>query len=161
MTNAYTGWYVTGNYSVSTATTLTISPSDYAWGGGGRWLDEQDGKLVAPKGRDIKLPDGTIVKVDDLGNFKIEDKDAKVVYQAQRMREFNPFVNASDLLSSFIRDVGALGITREELSKLPIPLFINWLVIKAAERDHDPIPDDVTPLAQHPMIQRLLPARVA
>jgi hypothetical protein len=131
--------------------------NDYWHGSDGKYLDKKDGKLVAPKGEDLLLPDGTVIKVDDLGNYKIEDKEAKVVYEAARMREFNPFVNASDLLASFIRDVGALGITKEELGKLPIPLLINWLVVKAAEQDNDPIPEGVTPIEQHPVLLRLMP----
>lgn len=138
--------------------TITISPQDYVYyGNNGRYLDEKDGKLVVPKGSKLQLPDGTVLNCDDLGNVQIDDSAAKVVYAANRMREFNPFVNASDLLASFIRDVGSLGITREELGKLPIPLFINWLVVKAAEQDNDPIPEGVVPLAQHPVVQRLLP----
>lgn len=174
MTNAYgNGWCVGTLYSGqiicnATASSQWINVTPYTGGtitvnydttdwSGGRYLDEKDGKLVAPKGKDLLLPDGTVIKVDDLGNYKIEDKDAKVVYEAARMREFNPFVNASDLLASFIRDVGALGITKEELSKLPIPLLINWLVVKAAEQDNDPVPDGIVPIAQHPALLQLMP----
>lgn len=121
----------------------------------GKYLDKQDGKLVVPKGEDLLLPDGSVLKVDDMGNYSLDDKDAKVVYQANRMREFNPYVNASDLLAGFIRYLGSLGITKFDAGNIPVALFVNWLVIEAATKDGDPIPDGVTSPAQHPALKLL------
>jgi hypothetical protein len=127
----------------------------------GQHLDVKDGKLVVPKGRDLLLPDGTVLHIDDLGNVRIDDANAKVIYQASRMREFNPYINASDLLASFIRYLGTLGLGRSDAGQIPVALFINWLVIEAATRDGDPIPDDVLPLPAHPFLQQRLPRQVA
>lgn len=87
----------------------------------------------------VLLPDGTRIQVDEKGNFVINDKDAKVVYKGNRMREFNKFLNASDLLEEFVDMAGEYGVRQAEFMNLPMQLFINWLVIKAAEADGDPV----------------------
>lgn len=117
-----------------------------------------DGKIELPKGREVRVPlgDGSTLYVDANGNFRVDDKNAKVVYKANRVREFNPFINASDLLADFLRYVGTLGVRRSEVQTLPLGLFVNWLVIRAAEIDADPIPADIVPLPEH----RLLRGRV-
>lgn len=63
--------------------------------------------------------------------------------------EFNRFLNASDLLEDFIEDAGRAGVRQSEFLNLPIELFINWLIIKAAEKDGDPIPEGALRIAQH------------
>lgn len=105
--------------------------------------------------RSIELPDGAKLIIDAAGNYRIEDKDAKVTYKANRVREFSPHLNASDLLAQFVRYVGTLGVTQADVLRLPIELFINWLVIEAAERDQDPVPADVVPVESHLEIRRL------
>ena len=50
-------------------------------------------------------------------------------------RTFNRFLNASDLVEEFIRDLGELGIRQGEILQVPMELFFNWLVVKAAEED--------------------------
>jgi len=155
----------TSIYWVPTGTTqYTIVAGDdgtYSWGnqpGVESVQLDKDGKLIIPKGKSLLLPDGTVVEVDDMGNLRIDDANAKVIYQACRMREFNPFVNASDLLASFIKYVGGLGLVREEIGKLPVALFVNWLVIEAARADGDAVPDGVTPPERHPLLlQRARP----
>lgn len=119
----------------------------------------RDGKIELPKGREVRVPlgDGSTLYVDSNGNFRVDDKNAKVVYKANRVREFNPFVNASDLLAEFLRYVGTLGVRRSEVQTLPLGLFVNWLVIRAAEIDADPVPADIVPLPEH----RLLKGRVS
>jgi hypothetical protein len=94
------------------------------------------------------LPDGAKLIVDNDGNYRIEDKDAKVTYKASRIREFNRFINASDLLEQFIRDLGALRVPQDKVLQIPLELFISWLVIKAAEADGDTPPQD-TPRLEH------------
>lgn len=178
MAPACTSGYVTG--ATSAAITIAYGTANWAsgqwvnisgnYGSGivyddsyssGERLDLKDGQLVVPKGRDLLLPDGTVLHIDDLGNVRIDDANAKVIYQASRMREFNPYVNASDLLASFIRFAGSLGLGRMDIGELPVALFINWLVIEAAKQDGDPIPDDITPVERHPALLRLLPRETA
>ena len=92
---------------------------------------------------EFTLPDGAKLIVDANGNYHIEDKDAKVTYKANKMREFSPHLNASDMVAQFVKYVGGLGVRQSEVLGLPLELFINWLIIEAAERDHDQIPPDV------------------
>lgn len=105
------------------------------------------------RSQEIELPDGAKLIFDDKGNYRIEDKDAKVTYQANKIREFSPHLNASDLLVQFVKYVGSLGVKQSELLSLPIELFINWLVIEAAGRDKDPIPEDIVRVEQHRVIK--------
>ena len=79
---------------------------------------DDDGHLVAEAGQTIKLPDGSHLILDDLGNYRVEDKDAKVQYRANRMRDFSPHLNASDLLAQFVRYVGSLGVRQAEVDRL-------------------------------------------
>lgn len=90
------------------------------------------------------LPDGSVIVVDDQGNYKIEDKNAVVTYKASNIRNFNPYINASDLLARFVGQVKELGVnSKQEVLNLPIKLFISWLVIEAAEQDGDEVPENV------------------
>lgn len=121
-----------------------------------KYILEGYGKdIQLPINSEFKLPDGSILKIDDKGNYQIEDKDAKVTYQANRIREFSPYLNASDLLAQFVKYVGSLGVKSGEVLSLPIELFINWLVIEAAERDKDPLPDGVVSIEKHKIIRQL------
>jgi len=95
---------------------------------------------------DMEMPDGSTLHVDIHGNYRIDDKDAKVVYQANRLREFNRFVNASDLLVEFIDDLRKLGVPQDKVLAIPIEAFINWLMIRAAEADGEPVAPDVPKL---------------
>lgn len=89
-------------------------------------------------GESYDLPDGSKLLLDDLGNYRVEDAYAKVVYKASCVREFNPYINASDLLEHFIEAVGVLdGVDQGEILRLPIEAFINWLILQAAKRDGD------------------------
>ena len=92
----------------------------------------------------IELPDGTVVDVAKDGSFKILDADAKVTYRACRIRNFNPFLNASDKLEAFIRFCGQEArVRRDEMLDLPLKLFIGWLVMEAAKADGEPEPTDI------------------
>lgn len=106
--------------------------------------------------RTVNLPDGSKLLIDDAGNYRIEDNDAKVTYRANRVREFSPHLNASDMLAQFVKYVGSLGVQQAEVLGLPIELFINWLIIEAAERDHDAVPPDVVPVFEHREVQLIL-----
>eukprot|EP00697_Spironema_sp_BW2_P014374 gnl/Spiro4/4803_TR2404_c0_g1_i3.p3 gnl/Spiro4/4803_TR2404_c0_g1~~gnl/Spiro4/4803_TR2404_c0_g1_i3.p3 ORF type:complete len:238 (-),score=21.36 gnl/Spiro4/4803_TR2404_c0_g1_i3:4820-5533(-) len=89
----------------------------------------------------IHLDDGSVLEVDGKGNFKIIDKDAKVTYKANRVRDFNTFINASDKLEEFIKFCGVENVKQGEVLNLPLHLFIKWLVIEAAKADAEPEPD--------------------
>ena len=102
----------------------------------------------------VEMPDGHVIDVDDAGNFRVLDKDAKVTYKANTQREFNRFLNASDLLAEFIKDLGMVGATQQQVLKVPIELFINWLVVRAAEQDEEELPPDLPKLEDIP---KLLP----
>jgi len=89
----------------------------------------------------IQLKDGSVIDVDTQGNYKVLDKDAKVTYKANNFRGFNKFINASDLLEDFIKDLGKLGARQKDVLDTPIEVFITWLILKAAEQDGDVSPD--------------------
>lgn len=140
--------------SGSTFTNCTFVSSS-STGSSTGWTDSDDlvvkledsrlvnGKVLIKKGDSVKLPDGTVIEVDDNGNFVINDKDAKVTYKANRNREFNRFINASDLLEAFICDLGDAGVRQGDVLSIPVEVFINWLIYKSAEQDGDEIPDDL------------------
>lgn len=102
----------------------------------------------------IKLPDESVLHVEASGRYHIEDKDAKVTYRGNRVREFNCYINASDLLGEFIDFLGTLGVRQSEALNVPIELFINWLILRAAEKDQVDPPASVRVIG-HP----LLPSR--
>lgn len=92
----------------------------------------------------ISLPDGSKF-VFDQGKYRIEDKDAKVTYRANSVREFNRFVNASDLIVEFLsycKDLGAMPRDPRDVLKFPLELFVAFLVVKAAEADAEPVPQE-------------------
>lgn len=105
----------------------------------------QQGLLVQNKQQlstgDYHLPDGAILTIDDNGNYQIDDSDAKIIYRANRNRNFNEFVNVSDVLDQFMRYIAGLKLSRDEFMALPISLFIIWLIIEAAKADGDPEPE--------------------
>lgn len=97
-------------------------------------IDEK-GRIVVRAGDTLLLPDGTEVIVDKAGNYTINDADAKVVYKANRSHEFNRYVNASDLLEEFLRYLRSMGVTRKDVMKVDLGVFVTWLIIAAAEAD--------------------------
>lgn len=111
---------------------------------------------IPAEAQKFRLPDGSVLSVDEQGNYHLDDAAAKIVYHASRMREFNPYVNASDLLARFIEDAGRLGLRQGEVPTLPLALFVHWLILEAAQADGDPPPPDVVPITQH----QLLKARI-
>lgn len=157
MAAIYNSW--TGNTSTSGTITCTAGNTASNWI---TWdstdLQAISQALKATPDSKIEMPDGSVIQIDDKGNFTVEDKDAKVIYQASRIREFNPYVNAGDLLGSFIDFVrqSVPGVRRADIPELPVQLFVNWLILEAAQRDGDPVPSDVVPLPDN----RLLVARI-
>lgn len=153
-------WAVTGDSGTTSAMTVPIRAykSNYtyddvaeAWYEG--MANDRAMRQILDKGKAYRLPDGSMLNIDDAGNYQIEDKDAKVTYKANRVREFSPHLNASDMLAQFVKYVGSLGVKQSEVLGLPLELFINWLIIEAAERDQDPVPGDVVPVQQHPALK--------
>jgi hypothetical protein len=94
-------------------------------------------RLEAGKSRTISFPDGTIIDFKLDGSFEINDKNAKVVYRANRSHDFNPFINASDKLEEFIKFCGEIGVRQGDMLNIPIKQFVQWLVIEAARADGD------------------------
>lgn len=145
--NVYSDTSSTSNigwYPASGSNTYTRNDLSEAWHDGAGSVAAM--QHVLQEGKEYGLPDGGKIIIDDMGNYRIDDKDAKVVYRASRIREFSPHLNASDMLAQFVEYSRKLGVSRQDVLNLPIHLFISWLIIEAAERDGDEIPEDVTPI---------------
>lgn len=97
----------------------------------------------------LSLQDGGKFILDASGNYRIEDKDAKITYKANTSREFNRFINASDLLAKFITDMGELGAKQDNVLQIPIEQFITWLIVQAAKQDGEDMAPDLPRLAAH------------
>lgn len=75
----------------------------------------------------------------DLDQWRMELREAE--YQANMVkrlpapREFNRFINASDLVSDFIGYLGEQKVAADDVMGMPLELFIKWLVVKACEQD--------------------------
>ena len=142
--------YLTNN-STTTTTNQQIIISQA--GSSMYWMDDtgRSGTIRVEAGQParIELPDGAIIDVKADGSYEIVDKDAKVTYKANRVREFNRYVNASDLLEEFIDFVdGVGGIDKERFLALPIEAFIRWLVLRAAQADGESMPEEETAITQ-------------
>lgn len=155
-------WVTYGNTSASTTATdwLDTMSSTGTYTVGGtipiRYSDVMTPIVRDPRPGDrLRLPDGAALIVDELGNYRIEDQDAKVKYKANRIREFSPQLNASDMVAKFVEYVGSLGVRQSEVLNLPLELFINWLIITAAERDNDPVPADIVPVERHSVVMEI------
>ncbi len=107
----------------------------------------RDGMQITIKsdglGARIILPNGAEIKVDANGDISLDEQNAKIHYRAAP-RNFNKFLNTSDVVEEFIRYLGSLDVRQRHVLTLPLGLFINWLVIAAAEADGDPA-DDLRP----------------
>jgi len=83
----------------------------------------------------LQLPDGTIIDIEDEYRWKVYENNAQVTREACRISAFNRFINASELLESFITDMAPSGIKQNQVLKVPVEAFINWLIYKAADAD--------------------------
>ena len=88
-------------------------------------------------GQCLLMPDGTRIRMGHNDRYTIEDENAKVLYKGCDKREFNKYVNASELLGDFVGDLGKIGVIQSKVLKTPIEYFINWLIHRAAEQDED------------------------
>lgn len=147
-----TTWYNTTSSgyigtSASALTTLSTIPTNSIVYYTDIELDNKlSGNIKVDHNSKLELPDGTIIDLDNSGNFEIIDKDAKIIYKANRTREFNKFINASDLLENFIKDLGKVNIRQGEVLNIPIEMFINWIIHKSAEQDGDSVPNNIPAL---------------
>lgn len=98
----------------------------------------------------VNMPDGSFIEVDAHGNYQLNDDAAKVIYRANRIREFNRYLNASDLLEEFIREVGRLGVRQHQVTEGLFGVFLHWLILRAADQDQEEAPPGVFPVAKHP-----------
>lgn len=106
----------------------------------------------------IEMPDGGCLVLEASGAYQLLDKDAKITYKANRIREFNKYLNASDLIEEFILYLKGLGLTEREILAIPINLFIAFLVIRAAESDGEELPAKEQALLTNARGQLLLQA---
>jgi hypothetical protein len=88
-----------------------------------------------------------------MGRYAYEDSEGKITYEANRTREFNKYINASDLLEEFVMFLGSLKVRQSQVLDITIEIFVNWLVIRAAQHDGDETPPDVK-IADHPKFPR-------
>jgi hypothetical protein len=87
------------------------------------------------------LPDGATLTINDDTSYQFCDKDAKVTYAANRNREFNEYVNVSDILDQFMQYASAMKLTRDQFLTIPIQTFLKWLIIEASRKDGETVPD--------------------
>ncbi len=103
-----------------------------------REVAKSEGVIKEPTGHlEIYLKDGTHIVIDREQNLRIRDENSKVIYKSNRVREFNRFINASDLLEEFIKEMGELGARQGDVLDTPINVFIHWLIYRAAKQDGD------------------------
>jgi hypothetical protein len=117
----------------------------------GDWSDAHNGIAYV-------LPDGSELVPDGKGGCQQVASDGTVTYRPCYIRNFNRFLNASDLVDEFIRALGTAGMKQDQVLKVPLGPFIHWLIGKAAEADGDPVPADIPPVSNHPA---LAPFRLA
>jgi len=119
--NPTPGWWNTTNGTITSATT---TPSSYT---------------VRITTNNTVSPSTTIT-----GNTSIIDGDPMAGRRRLPPREFNKYLNTSDLLEEFIGWLGSEGVRQGEVMDLPIELFIKWLIVRAAEADGEEPEVEVT-----------------
>ncbi len=131
------GWVIVTGSTGSTGNSLSVTgnaPIPHP-ARGGRISDQERFTL--------DLPDGSVFHYDR-GKYRIEDAAAKITYSANRSRDFNRFVNASDLVAEFIEFAAKTAGGPDEpadILKLPLDLFIAFLIVRASEQDSEVPPD--------------------
>ena len=122
---------------------IGVTPSGLGTPGVASTILERIFKVREDEACDIQLPDGSTIRVDSDGSYVVDDKDAKVVYRANRARDFNKFINVSDRIEEFFEFCGEQDVQAHEMMELPMKLFVGWLVLKAAETDKEEPPDNI------------------
>lgn len=137
-TNATINFYSNSTTATGTTTGLTFS------NGGQYYIDPGMSsamksllqidytKLTAPQ-------KNAMIGLLDSAGYDVEQfmYDAGDLQMVASPRNFNKFINASDLLEEFIKWVGAEGVRQGEVMTLPVEFFIKWLVIRACEEDDE------------------------
>lgn len=91
------------------------------------------------------LPNGVQIKLHLDDSIEIDESNGTQLYKSSPTRNFNKYLNASDLLEDFVQYCAEEKMSRKDFSEIPISLFIYWLIVKAAEADGDDT-SDVLPL---------------
>lgn len=133
----------TSVYTNSTQQNITLFKNKHS----AMWVDSNgySGTIKVVAGQDyrIELPDGAILEINADGSYRVIDSTAKITYKANRVREFNRYINASDLLEEFIDFVDNIGgFDKQRFLNLPIETFIQWLVLRAAQADGETVEED-------------------
>ncbi len=74
---------------------------------------------------------------DSLAGMRDAIKTKAAEIRRSAPKEFNKYINSSDLLHEFIAFLGEQKVRQSEVMGLPIELFIKWLIIRACEEDHE------------------------
>ena len=102
---------------------------------------------------ELDLPNGAKFTLSKDGSYKVVD-EGKVKYKGAPYREFNRYINASDLLEEFIRFMGAsFDVKQSEILNIPLEMFITWLVIRSCQVDGDEIPKGTPRLEDHSFVK--------
>lgn len=102
----------------------------------------------------IRLPDGTRLLVDDIGNWILDDTNTKKIRHGNNILPFNPYINVSDRMEEFMKFCANSGVHKENFMHLPIHLFIKWLVIEAAKVDKEEPTENLLPDLRKTIIPR-------
>ena len=65
------------------------------------------------------------------------ETEKTIALRAPAPRNFNRYINASDLMEEFIQFLGEQKDKKGEVFQLPMELFIKWLIIRACEEDQE------------------------
>lgn len=144
------------SWTTSATTSSKYYPSYSRYSDVAEWVAEHHRRLNINEGQEatITLPNNVIIEVAKDGNYTIND-DGVVKYKGCKIREFNRYVGASDLLEEFIRFMGSkFNVRQGDILSIPIELFINWLIIRACEEDGDDIPFDVKRIEDHSFVKK-------
>lgn len=112
-TTASSNYLIITGGSTTTATPCSTGSTDTAvyYGSGGNW---QQAAIQVPRKQVVQTPKQQALR------------DPRIL---------NRYLNAADLLEEFIKDLGDLGARQTDVLAVPIEMFVNWLVCKAAEED--------------------------
>ena len=145
MSNSFaTNYSITWTNSSSATTDWTYDPFDSTWG-------------------------ATLQIIPNMPAVQVSVTDEQVSrIRKPPPQEFNPFINASDMMEKFIAFLGEHKVKQQEVMGMPIELFIKWLIIQACEADKEEPPADVQLALPAPKqqprclgCQRYLPAATA
>lgn len=95
----------------------------------------------------LLLPDGVELIVHSDGSYEINETKKTWTYRAAP-RNFNKYLNASDVVEDFIRYLGSLDVRQRHVMSMPLGLFLKFIIIEAAKADGDPYEDVEPPLLE-------------